>query len=109
MGSRVFAPSDLNPFFHRYPAPAYVIAYSGGLDSHVLLHACADLQQNGQLPAVRAVHINHGLQPAAADWAQHGQAICQALGILLQVVTLQLQVPAGESLEAVAREARYAV
>ncbi len=41
----------------------YLIAYSGGLDSHVLLHLMVELRQ--QLPALKlqVVHIHHGLSP----------------------------------------------
>ncbi|MEB4592867.1 tRNA lysidine(34) synthetase TilS [Candidatus Thiothrix sp. Deng01] len=95
-------------FFRHYPAPAYLIGYSGGMDSHVLLHACSRLQP--QLPDLpfRALHIDHGLQPAAAQWAQHCHEVCQQLGVPLLTERLQLAVPAGESVEAAARDARYA-
>ena len=85
----------------------YVVAYSGGLDSHVLLHALAMLQGQYTIP-LQAIHIQHGLHPAAEHWAAHCQQICQALNIPLQIVSLQLQLPSGASLEAVARDARYA-
>ncbi|MGH8506891.1 MAG: ATP-binding protein, partial [Stenotrophobium sp.] len=46
------------------------VAYSGGLDSTVLLHTLASLR----LPGLRAVHIHHGLQELADDWVRHCQA-----------------------------------
>ncbi len=85
----------------------YVIAYSGGLDSHVLLHLMATLRNQGSIPC-QAIHIQHGLQTDAADWATHSQVVCQALAVPLQVAHLQLQPEPGASLEAQAREARYA-
>ena len=85
----------------------YLIAYSGGLDSHVLLHVMTVLHAQG-FPPCQAIHIQHGLQRVAADWAEHCQAVCQALDVPLQIEHLDLQPPAGASLEAVAREARYA-
>lgn len=95
-------------FFRHYPAPACLIGFSGGVDSHVLLHACSRLQT--QLPHLkfRALHIDHGLQPASAQWAQHCCEVCQPLAIPLRIEHLQLVVPVGESVEAVARAARYA-
>ncbi len=43
----------------------YVIAYSGGIDSHVLLHCFKQLDV-----AMRAVHVHHGLQAVADDWVE---------------------------------------
>jgi len=79
------------------------VAYSGGLDSTVLLHLLAQLRPS----RVRAIHVNHGLQPEADTWAEQCAAVCAGLGIDLSVLTVSLQDAAGESLEALAREARY--
>ena len=99
----------LQAFLTAYPATAYVIAYSGGLDSHVLLHACAKLSQQQPQWQFRAVHIDHGLQADSLAWAQHCQCVCAQLAVPLTVRALHLQIPQGASLEAVARNARYAV
>ncbi len=89
------------------PQPTgWLIAYSGGLDSRVLLEALARLQPRLGQP-VRAVHVHHGLLPHADAWSEHCRETCDALGLPLETVRLDLQVPPGESLEAVAREARY--
>ncbi len=78
------------------------VAYSGGLDSHVLLHLLAqsDLQ-------LRAIHINHGLNPDADYWAEHCLKVCKQLGVICHVVKVKVEVAARESLEAKARTARY--
>lgn len=91
-----------------HPAKAYLLAFSGGLDSHVLLHACSQLRTEWPDLNVRAIHIEHGLQAISAQWVQHCQTVCAALTIPLQVEYLNLTIAAGQSLEAVAREARYA-
>jgi len=84
----------------------YLVAFSGGCDSQVLLHAMAAIR--GQLAApLLAVHINHGLQSQAAGWAAHCGQFCSELHIPFQAIELALAPPAGESLEAVARQARY--
>jgi len=85
-------------------ASGWLLAYSGGLDSSVLLHAMARLDRR----PLRAVHIHHGLLPHADAWSGHCLRTCRDLGVPLEVVRLELEIPAGESLEAVAREARYA-
>ena len=57
-------------------APAWQIAYSGGLDSTVLLHLLADLAKTQSLPPLQAIHVHHGLQVAADAWPAHCQAVC---------------------------------
>lgn len=100
--------AHLLAFFRQHPASAYLIGFSGGMDSHVLLHACASLR--GQYPhlSFRALHIDHGLQPDSAAWAEHCRAVCLSLNIPFALEHLHLAVPSGASLEAVARTARYA-
>ena len=86
-------------------AGAWHVALSGGLDSTVLLHVLAQLRQTRSLPPLSAIHVHHGLQAAADAWPAHCQALCDALGVPLQVVHVHVQ--AGASLERAAREARY--
>jgi tRNA(Ile)-lysidine synthase len=86
-------------------ATAWHIAFSGGLDSTVLLHLLAHLAKTQTLPALNAIHVHHGLQAAADAWPEHCRAVCAALGVPLQVVRVQVQ--PGASLERAARDARY--
>ncbi|MFJ2532083.1 tRNA lysidine(34) synthetase TilS [Pseudomonas helmanticensis] len=83
------------------------IAFSGGLDSTVLLHLLASLAKSESLPALSAIHIHHGLQAAADAWPQHCQSVCDALGVPLLIERVKVQ--PGASLEQAARNARYAV
>ena len=87
-------------------APVWTVAFSGGLDSTVLLHLLAGLAQRQQLPPLRAVHVQHGLQAAAQAWPAHCQRVCAALKVPLLLREVQVQV--GASLEQAARDARYA-
>ncbi len=84
----------------------FLIAYSGGLDSHVLLHLMSELSQSAGL-TIRAVHVNHGLQKESAAWAAHCRTICDSLSVPYFLVDLKLAEQSGESLEALARDARY--
>lgn len=86
------------------PAPL-LAAFSGGLDSCTLLHALAQ-DANLRRHGLRAIHIHHGLHPAADDWAVRCQAFCAALDLPLSVVRVHVQ-REGEGLEAAARRARY--
>ncbi len=81
------------------------MAFSGGLDSTVLLHLLAQLARSEALPALSALHVHHGLQAAADGWPAHCQVVCRSLGIPLRVERVQVAV--GGSIEQAARDARY--
>ena len=87
------------------------VAYSGGLDSHALLHALAkaDSELTGLIPGVKisALHIHHGLNKAADQWQTHCVSVCQSLSIPLETVNVDASPAPGESPEAAARNARY--
>ena len=85
----------------------YVIAFSGGLDSSVLAHALASAEFASPVPIV-AIHIDHGLHPDAADWAQHCAAFAESIGIEFRSRQVTVQLESGQGPEAAAREARYA-
>jgi tRNA(Ile)-lysidine synthase len=91
----------------RYPDPRrYWVAYSGGLDSHVLLHAMARLRdEHGVM--LQAAHVDHALHPDSARWAEHCQTVCADLNIPCQTVRVHAKADAGVSPEAAARRARY--
>lgn len=83
----------------------YVIGYSGGLDSHVLLQALAQLR--GIIPQkLVALHINHGVSGDAPQWAAHCQQVCTNLQIPLQIMAVQVNRQSA-SLENELRERRY--
>ena len=87
-------------------APAWRVAFSGGLDSTVLLHILAQLASREALPPISAIHVHHGLQVVADGWPDHCQRVCDTLAVPLQV--MRVRVEGGASLERAAREARYA-
>jgi tRNA(Ile)-lysidine synthase len=91
------------------PRPARLwIAYSGGCDSHVLLHACVALRATLEL-TLSAIHVDHGLHPKAGRWADHCRGVCDQLGVDYHERKVQIDRTPGESLEALARTARQRV
>lgn len=89
----------LSQYTHIY------VGYSGGLDSTVLLSLvakCPELHNK-----ITAIHVHHGLSPAADQWLEHGHAYCQQLQVAYQGV--RVQVEPGSNLEERARIARYQV
>lgn len=88
--------------------PRYWIAYSGGLDSHVLLHLCSRLlAQEPDMPEFRALHVHHGLAAAADAWLDHCEQTCRALSLPFSWLRVDAQARPGESPEEAARRARY--
>ncbi len=82
------------------------IAYSGGVDSHVLLHGCAAMAQlKGKLTAV---YVHHGLQAEAEFWAKHCEKTAKDLGVAFVMLRVNAKAVPGESPEEAARNARYA-
>ncbi|HUF71991.1 MAG TPA: tRNA lysidine(34) synthetase TilS [Gammaproteobacteria bacterium] len=83
-----------------------LVAFSGGLDSTLLLHA---LDRSALPREIAAIHVDHGLHEDSAAWSTHCAGVAKTLGIGFVTRRLALAPSAGESVEAAAREARYAV
>ncbi len=88
-----------------------VVGLSSGLDSTVLLHLLSQVRKSDpQAFELMAVHVHHGLQPAADDFAAHCQELCEQLEMPLQI--LRITIPSQEisslGVEAAARKHRYA-
>lgn len=98
----------LNPVFAQLGGQRnFLVGFSGGLDSSVLLHllVCIRDQLIPELK-VRAIHIHHGLNPRADGWAKHCQQQCERWQIPLEVVRVSID-PRHNGIEAAARSARY--
>jgi tRNA(Ile)-lysidine synthase len=85
------------------PGLPLAVGLSGGADSTALLLACVE-KWPGQ---VRAIHIHHGLQAAAEDFARHCTALCDQLNVPLAIHRVDARNAPGESPEDAARKARY--
>ncbi|CAK2061369.1 tRNA(Ile)-lysidine synthetase [Vibrio crassostreae] len=94
-----FQQSDLKP-------RRLVVAFSGGVDSRVLLELAAQYAKSHHIECC-AVHVHHGLSKNADLWAEQCQTWCDALSVSLAVERVSLDINSGESVEKLARDARY--
>lgn len=86
---------------------ACLLAFSGGLDSTVLLHLLRDYARTHAL-ALQAHHVDHALQDGSAAWAMHCAALAARLDVEYSTTRLDGTPPAAASIEDWAREQRYA-
>jgi len=101
---------ELQVSLNNFPkANCYWVAYSGGCDSHVLLHALKSIiTTNSNIHfKIAAVHVHHGLQDSADQWAEHCLQVCLQLDIECKLLKVDAKAKSGQSPEAAAREARY--
>ncbi len=83
------------------------VAFSGGADSMALLAALAALRARSGFQ-LRALHVNHRLQPQADAMAASALQAAATLAVDCEVLRAPVRVPRGASLEATARTVRYA-
>ncbi|TLY47066.1 MAG: tRNA lysidine(34) synthetase TilS [Gammaproteobacteria bacterium] len=101
----MFTHEKLDYLLKQYPSSAcFWVAYSGGLDSQVLLYALSCILPKKRL---RAIHVNHGWHVDSNNWAAICRHTCEKFGIFCDVISIDTRPKPGESPEAYARVARY--
>ncbi len=95
----------------RYSEPGQhlAVAFSGGLDSSVLLDILCRYQVDVEASMVSAVHVHHGLNSDADAWADHCANECQKRGVPFITKHVSVNRTSGHGLEGSARVARYQV
>ena len=83
-----------------------IVGLSGGADSAMLLVYARLLAPKYHLK-ITALHIHHGLQKPADEWAAHSQALCEMLGVDVIIKRVAVDETSGLGMEASARQARY--
>lgn len=83
-----------------------LMAFSGGLDSRVLLDLLVRLQ-NTLGYQLHAMYVHHGLSKNADAWSEFCQNTCLSLNVPFKVVHVQVDKTTGLGVEATARQARY--
>ncbi|MDT8370740.1 MAG: tRNA lysidine(34) synthetase TilS [Gammaproteobacteria bacterium] len=82
------------------------VAYSGGIDSHVLLHLLATSGRS-ELNNLHVIHINHGLHADSNKWTQHCADVAAGLRVAFTNINVVVDNIASLGMEAAARQARY--
>jgi len=100
--------SSLHQYFLKHADKNILIAYSGGVDSQVLLHCLASLKKQKRLVSELSVcHVDHGLSVNTLQWQAFAKEQCQQFNLPLKIISVNVQAKAQKSLEALARDARY--
>ncbi len=85
------------------------MAWSGGLDSTVLLHRLVAARRAApRALRLRAVHVDHHLQSASREFARHCRRVARQWRVPLTVLDVSVPAMRGGSPEEQARDARYA-
>lgn len=84
-----------------------IVGFSGGVDSHVLLTLCVAFKKQSDFFTLKALHVNHHLHEKADEWQAHCQEVCSELQVECLVEQVNITSIKGQSLEALARDARY--
>src|SRR5256885_2389045 len=71
------------------PGTRVTLGLSGGIDSVVLLSLLSELAPELRF-SLAAVHVNHGISPNAARWAEFCESLCREKAIPLQVETVDI-------------------
>lgn len=90
-----------------YKPSRVMLAYSGGVDSTVLLHTIAPMFKTADTPRFIAAHINHGWHATADDWESHCRAKCRMLGVTFSSMAIPELSRMSRNLEETSRILRY--
>ena len=97
--------AEFNRFKNQTMHQHYLLGFSGGLDSTVLLHLLA--HDTACHSKTHARYVDHQIQPDSAQWAAHCAAVCKQWSISFEGVKVTLEVTTRQGIESRARKARY--
>ena len=82
--------SRLSAFAAAGEAKRCLVAFSGGLDSTVLLHALSQVEFQSATEIV-AIHIQHDLQADAAEWERHCRNVATGLSVRYESISVRVE------------------
>src|SRR5258708_24895371 len=89
-----------------FPGAHLALGLSGGLDSVALLSILLEPAPALKF-SLRAVHVNPGISPNAARWAEFCTGLCAGLRVPLQLETVDIGSHRDLGLEGAARRSRH--
>ena len=101
--------SAVDSFLSKIKSPCVIyVAFSGGLDSTVLLHALNEATQNQTVNfKLKAIYVDHALQAESEAWSIHCKQVCNSLSVGFVSLKIELASFSRKGLEATARTERY--
>ena len=87
----------------------YFVAYSGGVDSTVLLNCANKIIKSFKGSSLVALHINHNYSNDSITWKNHCIEFCNKRNIKILTFDLDLSKLKGASMENQLRDLRYKV
>ncbi|NIH16717.1 MAG: tRNA lysidine(34) synthetase TilS [Buchnera aphidicola (Periphyllus lyropictus)] len=96
---------NINKITKKYKK--FLIAYSGGIDSTVLLYKLIEIRKKYNIK-IRAIHINHQLNKKSKKWSKHCKKICKINNIPFILKKIKINKP-NLNTESKARKKRYKV
>jgi tRNA(Ile)-lysidine synthase len=98
----------IDPFIEE-EIKEYFVAYSGGLDSTVLLSEVNDLLKKKKIGKLKAIHINHNYSKNSKKWEKHCKDFCKSKDIDLLIFNIDFSKIKGASIEEQLRKKRYEI
>ena len=98
----------IDPFIEE-EIKEYFVAYSGGLDSTVLLSEANDLLKQKKTLKLKAIHINHNYSKNSKKWEKHCKDFCKSKDIDLLIFNIDFSKIKGASIEEQLRKKRYEI
>jgi tRNA(Ile)-lysidine synthase len=101
--------AHLSKILKNLASSRIVVAYSGGLDSSVLLDLVVSYVRECKNISLSLIHVDHGLSPSSLEWGIHCKEIASLYNLKCSVVRVTSLRKAKQSEEAWARNARYEI
>ncbi|AAM67673.1 tRNA lysidine(34) synthetase TilS [Buchnera aphidicola] len=95
----------IEKIINQYQKKLFLIAYSGGIDSTVLLYKMLKIKEKNPQIKIRAIHINHNLHPSSKKWEEHCIKICHKYKI--PIITKEIKILLKKNIEETLRIKRY--
>ena len=100
---------NINKLLDSFPdSRRILIAYSGGIDSSVLLHLLCSIRSKLK-QALEVIYIDHGLQKESSDWGEFCRQECIKYNVPFALMKINESCPENLSVEGWARDKRYSL